>query len=102
MTLRRKVTHAEQSTEAATRWRYTLECGHQVTRRGNSKRPHQTTYCDACQLILDRMEQSESPVHTSKDLRATKVIMKFLEQEGHVEAVRPVYSQATYWKRAKR
>lgn len=78
-----------------------LECGHKVKRRDSGKKkPPLSTYCDPCQMILDRLDLI-GDLASAKQLKSSIEILKFLEREGLVEAVRAHYSQTIYWKRKK-
>lgn len=75
-----------------------LECGHTVKRRDSGrKKPPGFTYCDECQIVLDRLSMADDLV-SARQIRTNLAVLKFLENEGHVVGTRPHYSQAVYWK----
>ena len=100
--MRRKVTEVLETFRQGREFVLRLACGHEVKRRdnGNRKAP-KSTYCDACQMVLDRLDQVEGGIASVRQLKSTQAILRFLEKEGYVEGVQPIASQAVYWKKAK-
>ena len=78
-----------------------LECGHTVSRRDTGKRaPPQSTYCDECKIVIDRLNLAEDWV-TAREIKSSIPTLKFLEQEGYVEEAKAHHSQTIYWKKPK-
>ena len=98
--LRRKVTEVVTKGRAK-HYTLKLECGHTVTRRDSGRRkPPQSTYCDDCVMILERIELAGDLV-SAKEVKSTKATLRFLESEGYVESRRSIGTQTVYWKRVR-
>lgn len=100
MMLRRQVVEVLSNREDK---EYTLKltCGHVVQRRdAGRKKPPVSTYCDACLMVLDRLDRAagQGPVSV-QELKSTQTVLRYLEKEGFVESVQPVSSHAVYWRR---
>jgi len=84
--LRRKVIEILSQTRSGVRM-YLLECGHTVSRRDYGKnKPHNSTYCDLCQIVLERLDRLGGN-QTSFALRTNDEVMEFLAKEGRVKRI---------------
>lgn len=100
MVLRRRV--VEVLSVSGLRYALKLECGHVAKRRDSGRRQAPgKTYCDECVMVLERMDHVGDLV-TSREVKSTKAVLRFLEAEGHVEGCREGGTSTVYWRRAKR